>query len=258
MPTIRRWQRKEVTKERAGITDRGGSEGRRAGQRDVRTRAGPEVRAEALRKRRDRGRARTGSEVRREILQMIGAPGESPPASGSNTRFLPLGISPNEAQWDLWPVRLSTHYGDPGGTFPCASFTSAQLGLLWWPPSRKLTLHLLTYLVRHSQGELAKALGSWLSILRETQIKFSGKNSSSLQGCYSQTRWPELHRGWGCNYLVRPPEWPTTWGPQFQSCSSLGNDLGWGTAALWVCFVIWKGEITPYICRPFVTSKLGL
>lgn len=41
---------------------------------------------------------RTGSEVRREILQMMGAPGERPPPSGSNTRFLPLGISPNEAQ----------------------------------------------------------------------------------------------------------------------------------------------------------------
>ena len=124
-----------MTKERAGIMDRGGSEGRRAGrERDarqhVRTTAAPEVRAEALRKRRDTGRARTGSEVRGEILPVMGAPGESPSPSGSNTRFLPLGISPNEAQWDLWPVRLSTHYGDPGGTFPCASFTSAQLGLL--------------------------------------------------------------------------------------------------------------------------------
>ena len=42
-----------MTKERAGITDRGGSEGRRTGRgetpRHVRTRACPKVRAEALR-----------------------------------------------------------------------------------------------------------------------------------------------------------------------------------------------------------------
>ena len=74
-----------MTKERAGITDRGGSEGRRTGRgetpRHVRTRACPKVRAEALRMRRDRGWSRTGSEVRGEILQMMGAPGESPPPS---------------------------------------------------------------------------------------------------------------------------------------------------------------------------------
>ena len=80
--------------------------------------------------RRDRVRSRAGSGVRGEILQMMAAPGDSAPPSGSNTRFLPLGISPSEAQWDLWPVRLPTFHRDPGDTLPCTSFTSAQLGLL--------------------------------------------------------------------------------------------------------------------------------
>ena len=65
---------------------------------------------------RDRVRSRAGSGVRGEILQMMAAPGDSALPSGSNTHFLPSGISPSEAQWDLWPVRLSRDHRDPGDT----------------------------------------------------------------------------------------------------------------------------------------------